>query len=57
MKRYIKPQIDVVVVEAEAMLAASDTIQKTFIPQDTPIESSDDILSKQYSAWGDDEEE
>lgn len=57
MKRYIKPQIDVVVVEAEAMLAASDPISKTFMSQDAQIENSDEILSKRYSVWGDDEEE
>ena len=60
MKKYIKPQTEIVVVEAEAMLAASDPtqpIQKEFISTETPITSSDQILSKKsYDVWGDDEE-
>ncbi len=54
MKKYIKPQIEVSNIEVESLLNGTSNVKNT-LQYDDPINTSDAILSKEYSFeddWG-----
>ena len=56
--KYIKPEINITIIEEQTLMAASNN-PKGYIPtistanEDADVTSSEAILSKRYDAWGD----
>lgn len=56
--KYIKPEINITIIEEQTLMAASNPAGYfSTIPSndDSDVTTSDAILSKRYDAWGDEE--
>ena len=55
--KYIKPEINITIIEEQTLMAASGGnpvgYDPTFDLDDSDVTTSDAILSKRYDAWGD----
>ena len=53
--KYIKPEINITIIEEQTLMAASNPVgyTPTFDSESCDVTTSDAILSKRYDAWGD----